>query len=61
MVPPELFEAVVVALDREAAEHDIGKRSRLLRTTRATLDAWLRGWLATPEAVLRLRSDIEAH
>ena len=46
-----LLDAFLAVLEVEAAEQDAGKRMRILRTTRSTLDALKEGHLTTEEAI----------
>jgi DNA-binding transcriptional regulator YiaG len=55
-LPCELLDAIAVALEREATEHDVGQRAQLLTVARATLEAWKRGRLTTHEAAVLLRT-----
>jgi hypothetical protein len=46
-----LLDAFLAVLEVEAGEQDAGKRMRILRTTRSTLDALNDGHLTTEEAI----------
>jgi hypothetical protein len=55
------LDAVLSALEVEAAEPDTEKRLLILRATRTIIDAWKRGGMTTSEAVGALRALSEAN
>jgi hypothetical protein len=55
-LPDELVDAIAAALDREAAEADVGARSRLLAGTRIAIESWLDGSASTAQTVGSLRT-----
>lgn len=55
-LPDELVDAIAAALDREAAEMDLGARGRLLAGTRTAIESWVDGSASTAETVGSLRT-----